>query len=59
MAKRIEDERPDFEGMKKEELIAILDQLRKSLAHCEDADDFVREVADKLKIDLSAGAYES
>lgn len=46
--------RPDFETMKKEQLIALLDEIRDAAAGCEDAAGYVQYVASKLKVNLNS-----
>jgi hypothetical protein len=58
MGKKLSEDRPRFEDMSKEQLIAILDEFRSSLSCCEDAQDFCGEVAEKLRVDLKSGAYD-
>lgn len=55
---RFIDDRPKFEEMPKEELIALLDSFRERLRHCEDSGDFCIYTAAVLKVDLGAHAYE-
>ena len=54
---RLQDERPDFEAMSKEQLIAMLDGFRMSLAGCEDAGGFCQYVGEKLNVSCEADAY--
>ena len=49
-----ETTRPDFEAMSKAHLIKILDDIRESLASCEDARDFCLSVAEILNVDTRA-----
>ncbi len=55
---KFQDDRPDFNAMSKEQLIAILDSLRESLAGCEDAGDFCCYVGEKLGVDTKSDAYK-
>lgn len=55
---RFKDERPNFEAMSKEQLIAILDGFRRSLAGCEDAGGFCQHVGEKLNVSCEADAYD-
>lgn len=54
---RLQDDRPDFEAMSKEQLIALLDGFRSSLVGCEDAGGFCLEVGKKLNVSCEAGVY--
>ena len=54
---RFQNDRPNFEAMSKEELIAILDGFRESLAGCEDAGGFCEYVGEKLGVSCEADAY--
>jgi len=53
-----EADRPVFENMTKEELIAILDSFRSSLVNCEDAGGFCLYVGKRLKVSCESGAYD-
>lgn len=55
---RFKDERPNFEAMSKEQLIAILDGFRRSLSCCEDVEGFCLGVGEKLNVSCQVGYYE-